>query len=83
VALASQPGFVCAILDVTMPGMSGDLALAEIQRIAPHLPVVIMSGYSEQEAATRFAGGQPAAFVQKPYEMVTFRNVVRRVVETV
>ncbi|MEX1103535.1 MAG: response regulator, partial [Dehalococcoidia bacterium] len=78
--VVAHPGLACAILDMTMPGMGGDVAFAEIRRIAPTLPVVIMSGYSEQEATSRFPSELPAAFIQKPYELATLRSVIRSVV---
>ena len=34
------------LLDLTMPGRSGDEVLRDIRRIAPRLPVILMSGYN-------------------------------------
>jgi CheY-like chemotaxis protein len=76
-----RPGLSCAILDMTMPGMAGDEVFAGLRAIAPSLPVILMSGYTEQEATDRFPGEQPAAFIQKPYELSTLAGVMRRVLE--
>ena len=54
------------LLDLTMPGMGGEEALGEIQRIVPDQPVVLMSGYNEEFAASRFAG-RISGFLQKPF----------------
>jgi CheY-like chemotaxis protein len=57
---------VClALLDGTLPGLDGDL-LREIRRAAPHLPLVLMSGYGQAELGQRAAVGV-AGFLQKPF----------------
>jgi CheY-like chemotaxis protein len=61
--LAMLPDVV--LLDLTMPGMGGAAALAEIRRRWPELPVVIMSGYSEELLADRGIVG--VAFLEKPF----------------
>jgi CheY-like chemotaxis protein len=73
---------VCVLLDLTMPRMNGEEALAAILRIDPNARVVLMSGYEEQEALGRFAGKGLAGFVQKPYDFERLRNVIRTVLES-
>ena len=64
------------VLDVTMPTMSGEETLRRLRAIDPHVPVVLSSGYSEQEATKRFTdAGGPDAFVEKPF---TPRQLVDR-----
>jgi len=36
------------LLDLTMPRMDGEEALAEMRRINPDVPVILISGYSEK-----------------------------------
>ena len=55
------------ILDMTMPVMSGEEAFQHISEIAPNLPVIASTGYSQAEAANRFTGDQVVGFLQKPY----------------
>ncbi len=55
------------VLDLTMPEMSGEEVYNEIVLIRPDVRVILSSGYSESEAATRFAGKNLAGFIQKPY----------------
>lgn len=55
------------LLDMTMPRMSGKEALVEMRRIRPDVPVVLSSGYNEQEATNEFAGHGAVGFIQKPY----------------
>lgn len=56
-----------AVLDLTMPRMSGDEAMREIHRFAPDLPVILTSGYTEQDAVHRFQDGGRVGFIQKPF----------------
>lgn len=55
------------LLDMTMPGMSGEEVLREIRAINPSARVLLSSGYSESEANQRFSSHRANGFVQKPY----------------
>ena len=76
---------VAIVLDLTMPAMTGEEAATELQRIRAGVPIILSSGYSEQEVAGRFAGRGLAGFLQKPYEPAALteallRALARRVV---
>lgn len=64
------------ILDLTMPGMSGEQAFDLLRSIREDVPIVIASGYSETEAVARTAGRRFTGFLQKPF-------TVDRLTETV
>jgi PAS domain S-box-containing protein len=64
---AAPDDFVAVLLDMTMPQMGGEEAFREIRRIRPGVPVILMSGYTEQDAAARFRGLGLSGFVQKPF----------------
>jgi len=55
------------LLDLTMPRMGGEETLRELRRRAPEVPVVLTSGYSESEIATRFEGVRLEGFLHKPF----------------
>ena len=55
------------LLDMTMPGLSGVDTLRAIHKMERGVPVVLTSGYSEQEAADRCNGEVIAGFIQKPF----------------
>jgi len=55
------------LLDMTMPVMSGEEALARLKDIQTDIPVVLSSGYNEADATRRFTGKGLAGFIQKPY----------------
>ncbi len=57
------------LLDLTMPHMNGEEAFREVRLLAPEIPVMLTSGYSEHEVTTRFAGKGLAGFIQKPYTL--------------
>ena len=67
-------GFVCMILDLTMPEMGGLEALPEVRRIAPDLPVILSSGYNKRETAPA-TDDRSVHFLQKPYTIQNLENV--------
>jgi two-component system, cell cycle sensor histidine kinase and response regulator CckA len=79
-AQASEVAVV--LLDMTMPRMSGDEAFQEMRRIRPDVRVILSSGYTEQEATTRFADAGLAAFIQKPYQPLELLDKILGVLQT-
>ncbi len=65
----NHQGLAAVLLDMTMPRMGGAEAFARFREIAPGVPVVAMSGFSEEEALSTFQGDGPRAFLQKPFSM--------------
>jgi PAS domain S-box-containing protein len=72
---------VCVLLDMTMPRMSGEETLAHLKKINPEVRVLLMSGYSEQEASNRFDGKGVAAFMQKPYTPQDLQEKLSEILE--
>jgi CheY-like chemotaxis protein len=68
------------VLDRTMPTLGGDTAFEEIRRIQPDVPIILISGYSQDRAIDQI-GKTLDAFLQKPFEPATLLDTVRRVVE--
>jgi two-component system, cell cycle sensor histidine kinase and response regulator CckA len=64
------------ILDLTMPTMDGAEALAAIRSLDPTVRVVIASGYSEQDVASRVPRGALAGMLHKPYSVDQLRSVL-------
>lgn len=69
----------CVVLDLSMPRLGGEDVLRELQQLAPDLPVILSSGYDEQEATSGIGSGEIAGFVQKPYRLASLAAVIRRV----
>ena len=55
------------LLDLTMPHMNGEEAFRALRHIRADVPVILASGYSEQDTSAQFAGKGIAGFVQKPF----------------
>ncbi|MGH7438543.1 MAG: ATP-binding protein [Polyangiaceae bacterium] len=73
---AARPEIRLVILDMTMPEMSGEATFGELRRLRPEVPVILASGYDEEEASRRFVSGGLAGFLQKPF---TTADLVRRI----
>jgi PAS domain S-box-containing protein len=73
-------GVRAVLLDLTMP-TPGLEALVTIQREHPSLPVVLTSGYTEEDVRSRFPDQRWADFVQKPFAAAELLRVLRRVLE--
>jgi PAS domain S-box-containing protein len=65
------------ILDVTMPGMNCEEAYKQLRRIRPDVPVILSTGHSETDIASRFAGAGLAGFLQKPYTAAQLAEKIR------
>ena len=66
------------LLDMTMPRLSGSQVFTELRRMVPDARVILISGYNEQDAISRFAGKGLAGFVQKPFDVATLVAAIRR-----
>ncbi len=55
------------LLDLSMPGLSGEETYRRLREIDPGVRVILSSGYDREEARGRFGEGAPAGFIQKPY----------------
>ena len=67
------------ISDLDMPGKSGLEALEQIKLIKPHLPVLILSIYTEDIYAVRLLKAGASGYMNKnaaPYELI---NAVQRI----
>ncbi len=71
---AGRDNFRAVLLDLTMPELDGAETFREIHRLRPELPVVLMSGYSEQDAVAKFGAAGLAGFLQKPFQPDALRS---------
>jgi PAS domain S-box-containing protein len=65
------------LLDMTMPEMNGEEALRALRRIRQDIPVVLMTGYSEQYALSRFSDRAAVRFLKKPFTIEGLRATLR------
>ncbi len=77
-----RPGeFRAVLLDLTLPGIGGDQVFARIRELEPELPIVLSSGWSEQEVRTKVGQG-PALFLGKPFRLEELIAVFRLALHT-
>jgi two-component system cell cycle sensor histidine kinase/response regulator CckA len=75
---ARQADIVLIILDLSMPGLTGEETFQELRQINPQVRIMLSSGYSHDEVAARFAGQREVAFIQKPYDAMQLVTEVKR-----
>jgi len=64
------------LLDLSMPGMTGEQVVAKLWERSPALPIILLSGYDEHEVSRRLGNNSRAAFLQKPY---TVENILAKI----
>ena len=70
-----------ALLDLTMPGISGIETLARLRELKPDLQAVLTSGYERDSIKGCQAEAGFIDFIQKPYTIATFRKAIESVCE--
>jgi PAS domain S-box-containing protein len=69
------------ITDVVMPGSDGVWLAERVRHESPHVPMILMSGYSGHPAFQRAAEAGASAFLQKPFSAQELAGVVRGVLD--
>jgi two-component system cell cycle sensor histidine kinase/response regulator CckA len=65
------------LTDVVMPGMSGSQLAEEAVLYRPHMSVVYMSGYPDDETVRHGVSQGRVVFLQKPFSETTLFNTLR------
>ena len=68
-------------ISTAMPRMSGEEAFQAIREIREDACVIVMSGYSMQDALSRFSGRSIAGFLKKPFPLTALKTTIRKVLE--
>ncbi|HJV21197.1 MAG TPA: GAF domain-containing protein [Holophagaceae bacterium] len=76
---ARGPEISLVLLDMTMPRLGGEGAFRRIRELRPEMPVILSSGYTEQDALSRFQEPGLRGFIQKPYSP---RELVAKIQES-
>jgi two-component system, cell cycle sensor histidine kinase and response regulator CckA len=73
------------LLDLSMPRMGGAETFRRLREMKPDLPILMMSGYTEQVVAPQFTNSGPGTtgFLQKPFLAEDLIAVLRRFAESV
>ncbi len=78
---AGQPRIDVVLLDLSMPGLSGERVLRAIRNFRPELPVIIASGYATMESQTAWNAAGAQGFVAKPYRIQDVAQKLREVLD--
>lgn len=66
------------VTDVMMPGIDGPTLIREVRKDRPSLPVVCISGYSEDALRQRIADADSVAFLPKPFSLKQLAQAVKQ-----
>ena len=75
------PHLAAVLLDLTMPQLGGGEVLRVVKQQRPAMPVVLMSGYAEEEVTRRFPHADLSRFLQKPFRIPDLLHAVRHAIE--
>jgi two-component system cell cycle sensor histidine kinase/response regulator CckA len=70
------------LLDASIAGWSGRNSAVSLLGINPHLPVIVSSGFSHDEAFQQLDADRVLPFLQKPYTASRLRDAVSLALET-
>ncbi len=76
---ASGEDVSLVLLDLSLPESDGDVVFRQINAHHPHLPVVLMSGYSPQEMRRRVDSPMVVGTLQKPFKTTELLKVLEEV----
>jgi two-component system cell cycle sensor histidine kinase/response regulator CckA len=65
------------VLDLLMPGMSGEQTYRSLRALKPNVRVLLVSGYSEGDILGRLGGGPNLAYLGKPFTRATLERKLR------
>ncbi|MFK7735932.1 MAG: ATP-binding protein [Pirellulaceae bacterium] len=82
--LNAQDKFDLAILDLSMPGMTGTEVFTSLRESASKTPVILTSGYvTELETFARSLDPEPAGVLSKPYRLSKLVDIIDRILAKV
>jgi two-component system, cell cycle sensor histidine kinase and response regulator CckA len=69
----------CVLLNLWMPQMNGASVFREMQRINPHVPIILMSGYLAADMRYECRGQNLAGTLEKPFTLNELRSRIQAV----
>lgn len=80
-ALLQEKEYGCVIMDIRMANMDGLQTLAEIKKIRPNLPVIMMTAFGSRKIALNAIQEGAYDYFTKPFDINEMRIVVKRAME--
>ncbi len=72
---------VAVLLDHHMPGGGGKEIFEQLRRVRPDIPVIMMSGFAEEDVVGRFLGMGVVGFLKKPFGLLTLFQAVKKALD--
>lgn len=79
---SSKDEIVGVVLDLTMPGMDGAQTFRALRSLHGEIPVLFMSGYSEELIAQRMVGEAKVASLHKPFTIAALASGLRGLLDS-
>jgi two-component system, cell cycle sensor histidine kinase and response regulator CckA len=76
-----QEAIDLVILDIVMPGLSGDKTFERLRKLNPRLNVLLCSGYSLNGQAENLLARGCRDFIQKPFDITNLSQKIRSIIE--
>lgn len=76
-ARTGMAGLVGAVVDLGLPDRPGDELVAELRALYPDLPVVLATGYADEDVRKRFAVLERVQLLTKPFDLEGLMNALR------
>jgi CheY-like chemotaxis protein len=73
-----EPQLIVILSDINMPGMDGLALLREIKQRQPHLPVMMVTAYGDDERRQRAEQYGAAEFITKPVDFDVLKAQLRQ-----
>ena len=78
----SPENFDLVITDMTMPHMTGEGLIREIRKIAPAMPMILCTGFSEKVNGDRASALHVDGFLMKPVNQAQLATMVRSILDS-
>ncbi len=75
--------FDVVVLDVKMPGMSGDQVFREVKKLRPGLPVIMLTGHGTIQQAFQTSKEGVFEYLAKPCDVEALTEVLRRATQDI
>ena len=73
-----QPRLIVILSDINMPEMDGLAVLGEIKKLWPHIPVMMVTAYGDEERRRRAMALGAAEFITKPVDFAILKERLRQ-----
>jgi len=77
----NRRGIAVVILDMVMPGMSGEEAFLKMKEIDPRIRVLLSTGFSQGDRVNGILNKGVAGFIQKPYDFNQLLAKLREILD--